>query len=72
MVRLFIASITDSRQDDYFFMDFLPAMAFDHSSMIYKLEFLKNRWVHNLLAMCFIDRVLECTDNGQGLNCTLY
>ena len=31
---------------------FLPAMASDHSSMIYKLELLKNCWVHNLLAMC--------------------
>ena len=34
-----------------FFHGFLPVMAFDHSSMTYKLELLKNRWVHNLLAM---------------------
>ena len=54
-VRLFEASLADSRQDDYFSTDFLPAMASDHSSMTNKLELLKNRWVHKLLAMCSID-----------------
>ena len=38
----------------YFTMDFLPAMASNHSSMTYKLELLKNRWVHNLLAICWL------------------
>ena len=42
MVRLFKVSLADSRQDDYFSMDFLPVMASDHNSMIYKLELLKN------------------------------
>ena len=51
MVRLFEASLEDSWQDD-FFTNFLPAMAFDHDSMTYKLGLLKNHWVHNLLAMC--------------------
>ena len=37
-VRLFEASLTDSRQDHYFSADFLPAMAADHSSMSNKLE----------------------------------
>ena len=37
-------------------------MTSDYSSTTYKL----NRWVHNLLVMCSIDRVLECTDNGLG------
>ena len=44
-----------------FSKDFLPAMTSDHSFMTYKLEFLKNRRVHNLLAMCSIDRALEHT-----------
>ena len=55
-----------------FSTDFLPAMTSDHSSMTYKLELLKNRRVHNLLAMCSIDRALERTDNGRGQNFTLY
>ena len=37
------ASLVDSRQDDYFSTDFLPAMAFGHSYMTYKLELLRNR-----------------------------
>ena len=41
-VRLFEASLVDSRQDDHFSMDFLPAIASDHSSMTYKLELLKS------------------------------
>ena len=27
---------------------------FDHSSMTYKLELLRNRWVHSLMAMCMM------------------
>ena len=65
-VRLFEVNLTDSWQDDYISTDFLPAMASDRSSMTYKLELLKNHWVHNLLAMCLIDRALERTGNGQG------
>ena len=65
-VGLFKASLEDSWQDDYFSMDFLPATTYDHSSMTYKLELLKNRWVHNLLAMCLINQALERTDNGRG------
>ena len=54
-VRLFKASLAaDSRQEDSFSMDFLPAMAFDHSSIAYKID-LKNRRVHNLLAMSVLD-----------------
>ena len=41
-------------------------MASDHSSMTYKLELLKNRLVHNLLAMCSIDQALERIGNGRG------
>ena len=73
MVRLFEASLVDSQQDDYFFMDFLPAMASDHSFMTNKLELLKNLRVHNLLVMCSIDRVLaERIDNGRGQIFTFY
>ena len=42
-LRLFEASLADSRQDDYFSTDFLLAMASDHSSVTCKLELLKNR-----------------------------
>ena len=52
MVRHFEASLVDSWYDDYFSMYFLPAMAFNHISMTYKLELLKNHLIHNLLAMC--------------------
>ena len=56
-----------------FSTDFLPAMPSNHSSMTNKLELLKNRWVHNLLAMCSTDRALaERTDNGRSQNFTLY
>ena len=57
-VKLFEASLADSQQDDYFSTDFLPAMASDHGFMTYKLELLKNHWVHKLLAMCSSARTL--------------
>ena len=50
-VRLFEERFADSWQDDYFSMAFLPAMASGHSSMTYKLEFLKNCRIHYWLAM---------------------
>ena len=52
IVWLSEVSLVDSWWDDYFSTDFRPAMTSDQSSMTYKLELLKNRWVHNFLAMC--------------------